>query len=185
MEGVDSSIIEIVKKLYASSSSIVTFPSSEVAIDAQRGVRQGDTLSPKLFVLCLQHALDSFDWAQRGLKVGDQRLPYLAYADDSVLLARDFDELQSMADDLFTACAAIGLNVNVAKTKWLSTDDVQHRIHLSGETIERVSSFIYLGQLVNWPRDHNKEISHRLAAGWATFSKYATFFTAPRIQMRL
>uniref|UniRef100_A0A914XHK9 Reverse transcriptase domain-containing protein n=1 Tax=Plectus sambesii TaxID=2011161 RepID=A0A914XHK9_9BILA len=57
--GVDSSIIEIVKKLYASSSSIVTFASSEVAIDVQRGVQQGDTLSPKLFILCLQHALDS------------------------------------------------------------------------------------------------------------------------------
>uniref|UniRef100_A0A914URR5 Reverse transcriptase n=1 Tax=Plectus sambesii TaxID=2011161 RepID=A0A914URR5_9BILA len=90
-----------------------------------------------------------------------------------------------MADDLFTACAAIGLNVNVTKTKWLSTDDAQHRLYLCGETIERVTSFIYLGQLVNWPRDHNKEISRRLAAGWATFSKFATFFTAPRITMRL
>uniref|UniRef100_A0A914WBV8 Endonuclease-reverse transcriptase n=1 Tax=Plectus sambesii TaxID=2011161 RepID=A0A914WBV8_9BILA len=90
-----------------------------------------------------------------------------------------------MADDLFTACAAIGLNVNVTKTKWLSTEDAQHRLHLCGETIERVTSFIYLGQLVNWPRDHNKEISRRLAAGWATFSKFATFFTAPRIAMRL
>ena len=48
-----------------------------------------------------------------------------------------------------------------------------------------MTSFIYLGQLVNWPRDHNKEISRRLAAGWATFSKYVTFFTAPRIPMRL
>uniref|UniRef100_A0A914WJ01 Reverse transcriptase domain-containing protein n=1 Tax=Plectus sambesii TaxID=2011161 RepID=A0A914WJ01_9BILA len=142
--GVDSSIIEVVKKLYASSSSIVTFASSEVAIDVQRGVRQGDTLSPKLFVLCLQHALDSIDWAQRGLKVGDQRLPYLTYADDIVLLTHDVDALQSMASDLFTASAAIGLNVNVAKTKWLSTEDAQHRLHLSGETIERVMSFIYL-----------------------------------------
>uniref|UniRef100_A0A914W977 Reverse transcriptase domain-containing protein n=1 Tax=Plectus sambesii TaxID=2011161 RepID=A0A914W977_9BILA len=89
--GVDSSIIEVVKKLYASSSSIVTFASSEVDIDVQRGVRQGDTLSPKLFVLCLPHALDSIDWAQRGLKVGHQRPPYLAYADDIVLLSHDVD----------------------------------------------------------------------------------------------
>uniref|UniRef100_A0A914V8H6 Uncharacterized protein n=1 Tax=Plectus sambesii TaxID=2011161 RepID=A0A914V8H6_9BILA len=46
-------------------------------------------------------------------------------------------------------------------------------------------SFVYLGQLINWPRDHNKEICCRLVAGWATFSKYMTFFTAPRIPMRL
>ena len=116
----------------------------------QRGVRQGDTLSPKLFILCLQRALDSIDWAQRGLKVGNQHLPYLAYADDIVLLAHDVNELQSMVVDLSTACAAIGLKVNIAKTKWMSTDD---------------ASFIYLGQLVNWPRDHSKEISRRLAAG--------------------
>uniref|UniRef100_A0A914VJK4 Reverse transcriptase domain-containing protein n=1 Tax=Plectus sambesii TaxID=2011161 RepID=A0A914VJK4_9BILA len=133
----------------------------------------------------LQHALDSIDWAQRGLKVGDQRLPYLAYADDIVLLAHDVDELQSMADDLSTACAAIGLKVNVAKTKWLSTEDAQHRLHLSSKTIERVTSFIYLGQLANWPHDHSKEISRRLTAGWATYNKSKTFFIAPRIPMKL
>uniref|UniRef100_A0A914USY1 Reverse transcriptase domain-containing protein n=1 Tax=Plectus sambesii TaxID=2011161 RepID=A0A914USY1_9BILA len=163
--GVDSSIIEVVKKLYASSSSIITFASSEVAIDVQRGVRQGNTLSPKLFGLCLQHALDSVDWAQRGLKVSNQCLPYLAYADDIVLLPHDVDKLQSMADNLFTACATISLNVNVAKTKWLSTEDAQHQLHLSSKMIKRVTSFVYLSQLVNWPRDHNKEISRRLAAG--------------------
>uniref|UniRef100_A0A914WCG2 Reverse transcriptase domain-containing protein n=1 Tax=Plectus sambesii TaxID=2011161 RepID=A0A914WCG2_9BILA len=114
-----------------------------------------NTRHKKLFVLCLQHALDSIDWVQRGLKVGNQRLPYLAYTNDIVLLAYNDDELQSMAYDLFTACAAIGLNVNVAKTKWLSKEDSQHPLHLSGETIERVTSFVYLGQLINWPRDHN------------------------------
>uniref|UniRef100_A0A914XL01 Reverse transcriptase domain-containing protein n=1 Tax=Plectus sambesii TaxID=2011161 RepID=A0A914XL01_9BILA len=36
--GVDSSIIEVVKKLYASSSSTISFTSSEVTIDVQRGI---------------------------------------------------------------------------------------------------------------------------------------------------
>uniref|UniRef100_A0A914VEV7 Reverse transcriptase domain-containing protein n=1 Tax=Plectus sambesii TaxID=2011161 RepID=A0A914VEV7_9BILA len=163
---------------------IITFASSEVAIDDWRGVHEGDTLSPKLFILCLQYVLNSISWAQRGLKVGSQRLPYLTYADDIVLLARDVDELQSMADDLSTACAAIGLKVNVAKTKWLSTKDARHQLHLCGKPNERVTSFIYLGQLLNWPRDH-KEINCRLAAGWAAFNKCKLFFTALRIQMKL
>uniref|UniRef100_A0A914WG72 Reverse transcriptase domain-containing protein n=1 Tax=Plectus sambesii TaxID=2011161 RepID=A0A914WG72_9BILA len=93
------------------ANSIVSFASSEVAIDVQRGFWQGDTLSPKLFFLYLQHALDSIDWVERGLKVSKQRLLYLTYADDIVLLAHDVNELQSMADDFFTACAAIGLNM--------------------------------------------------------------------------
>uniref|UniRef100_A0A914W7U0 Reverse transcriptase domain-containing protein n=1 Tax=Plectus sambesii TaxID=2011161 RepID=A0A914W7U0_9BILA len=164
---------------------IITFASSEVAIDVWCGVHQGDTLSPKLFILCLQYVLNGISWAQRGLKVGSQRLPYLAYADDIVLLAHDVAELQSMADNLSTACAAIGLKVNVAKTKWLSTKDARHQLHLCGKPIERVTSFIYLGQLLNWPRDHNKEISRRLAAGWAAFNKCKLFFTVLRIQMKL
>uniref|UniRef100_A0A914VVS2 Reverse transcriptase domain-containing protein n=1 Tax=Plectus sambesii TaxID=2011161 RepID=A0A914VVS2_9BILA len=143
--GVDSSIIKVIKKLYASPSSIVTFASSEVAIDVQRGVWQGKTLSPNLFVLCLQHALDSIDWAQRGLKVGDQRLPYLAYTNNIILLTHDIDELQSMANNLSTACAALGLKVNVTKTKWLSTEDAQHQLHLRGKMIKCVTSFVYLG----------------------------------------
>uniref|UniRef100_A0A914XKU4 Reverse transcriptase domain-containing protein n=1 Tax=Plectus sambesii TaxID=2011161 RepID=A0A914XKU4_9BILA len=74
----------------------------------------------------VKHVLDGISWAQRGLKVGSQRLPYLAYADDIVLLVHDIDELQSMANNLSTVCAAIGLKVNVAKTKWLSTEDIRH-----------------------------------------------------------
>uniref|UniRef100_A0A914VQJ4 Uncharacterized protein n=1 Tax=Plectus sambesii TaxID=2011161 RepID=A0A914VQJ4_9BILA len=46
--------------------------------------------------------------------------------------AHDVDELQSLADDLFTACAAIGLNVNVAKTKWLSTEDGRRIVRALG-----------------------------------------------------
>uniref|UniRef100_A0A914XQ37 Reverse transcriptase domain-containing protein n=1 Tax=Plectus sambesii TaxID=2011161 RepID=A0A914XQ37_9BILA len=125
---INSSIIEIIKKLYASSSFIVTFASSKVTID---------------------HTLNSIDWAQRGLKVGNQRLLYLAYTNDIILLTHDIDKLQSMADNLFTACAAIGLNVNVTKTKWLSMEDDQHQLHLSGKTIKLMMSFIYLGQIIN------------------------------------
>ena len=183
--GVDDGTTEMIKKLYAASSSIVAFASSEVPVDVQRGVRQGDTLSPLLFVLCLQYALDGVDWAQRGLQVGEHRLPYLAYADDIVLLARDVNELQSMADDLTSACATIGLTVNVTKTKWISTENQRQPLFINGEPVELVSSFIYLGQLINWPRDHGREVGRRLAAGWAAFRKNKAFFTAPRVPMRL
>jgi hypothetical protein len=120
----------------------VAFASTEVEIEVQRGVRQGDTLSPKLFVISLQYALDRINWAQRGLQIADRSLPYLADADDIVLLSHDIVELQTMSNDLCMACAEIGLKINVNKTKWLSTDTVQQQLYAHGKLVERVNSFI-------------------------------------------
>uniref|UniRef100_A0A914XHE5 Reverse transcriptase domain-containing protein n=1 Tax=Plectus sambesii TaxID=2011161 RepID=A0A914XHE5_9BILA len=61
---------------------------SSMGSAATGGISTIDDNPPlELLILCIQYALDGINWTQRGLKVGNQPLPHLAYANDIVLLA--------------------------------------------------------------------------------------------------
>jgi len=71
---------------------------AEVQLSTQRGVRQGDCFSPRLFTTALEAALKNVDWNERGINVDGRRLVYLAFADDICLLSHSTEELQSLLE---------------------------------------------------------------------------------------
>jgi len=87
----------------------------------QRGVRQGDSISPKLFISCLESIFFKLDWREKkyGLCIGEEHLTNLRFADDIVPIAKS-TELQQMMNDLTRESSRVGLNVNKAKTKIMS-----------------------------------------------------------------
>ena len=52
-------------------------------IKLQRGVRQGDNISPKLFTACLQDAIiNKINWEDKGINIDGEHLSHLIFADD-------------------------------------------------------------------------------------------------------
>ncbi|XGW21059.1 hypothetical protein V3C99_004205 [Haemonchus contortus] len=80
----------------------------------RRGVRQGDTISPKLFAL----TLEALDWTG-GIDIDGENLTYLLFADDCVIFAHDALELQAKLVQLQMKSSEIGLEINLSKTKWM------------------------------------------------------------------
>jgi hypothetical protein len=130
----------------------------------------------------LQLAPNRIQWSSRGYLIGNNRLRYLAYTDDIVLCSANMQKLQLMLDDVAGACRQIGLEINVAKTKFMSTD-ADARLELAGSATERVWEFIYLGHKVMLRRDHNKEIGRRIGAAWATFKRVQALMTNKNVPM--
>lgn len=62
------------------------------------GVRQGNTVFPKLFLL--EDVFKSLSWEGKGLKIGGCYLNYLRYADDIILIFHNSFELEQMLQDL-------------------------------------------------------------------------------------
>ncbi|KAE9554025.1 hypothetical protein FO519_002785 [Halicephalobus sp. NKZ332] len=80
----------------------------------------------------------------------------------------EVETMKSMLDDLVTATKQVGLEVNYGKTKWMSQrrskPEEEEILTTQGSTIEKVNQFVYLGQLITWPRDHAQEVAKRALA---------------------
>ena len=53
---------------------------NDIVIDVRRGVRQGDTISPKLFSAALENVMRTFEWDNMGVKVDGRQLHHLRFA---------------------------------------------------------------------------------------------------------
>ena len=73
----------------------------------------------------------------------------LRFADDVVLVGKNKAEISSMAEDLRRESEKMGLTINFTKTKVMSNLESLAPITVGGETIERVSEYRYLGQILS------------------------------------
>ena len=86
-------------------------------INIRRGVRQGDTISPKLFTAALESIFRELTWETRGLKTNGEYLSHLRFADDILVCANAPRELQQMLQELADERENQGLKMNKSKTK--------------------------------------------------------------------
>lgn len=82
-------------------------------------MRQGDPLSPILFILAMAKPLESAD-PRRGFKLGDHTIDTVVYSDDLVLLASSPANLQRKLDGLCKGLQRAGLELNAKKSASIS-----------------------------------------------------------------
>ena len=69
-------------------------------IRTNRGVRQGDTISPKLFTATFESIFRRLNWENKGVKIDGEFLSNLCFADDIFLCTETPQELQQMLQEL-------------------------------------------------------------------------------------
>ena len=66
-QGVEAAYITLLRDLYNGATSTLKLHRESDKINLQRGVRQGDNISPKLFTACLQDAIiNKINWEGKG-----------------------------------------------------------------------------------------------------------------------
>ena len=97
-----------------------------------RGVRQGDPLSPYLFILALETLLTAIRQNQdiKGIVVEDKEIKCIAFADDSTNFLRDKESYDSLSSLLNTygECSGLKLNKDKKEAYWLRSSYRNHEV---------------------------------------------------------
>lgn len=169
---VEEEYINILRNIYNKCSSRVKLETVGPSFPIKRGVRQGDPISPKIFIALLESVIHKLNWSNQGLYIKGKYLSHLRFADDLVLLSETSSQLQHMIVTLHIASRQVGLEMNFTKTKIMS-NYIKTNIKIECETIEYVEKYTYLGKQIGFSRDSNElEVERRVKNTW---SKYWSF----------
>ena len=98
---------------------------------------------------------------QAGIKIAGRNINNLRYADDNTLMAESEEELESLLMKVKEESEKVGLKLNIQKTKIMASG----LITSDGETVERVSDFIFGGSKITADGDCSHEIKRHLLLG--------------------
>lgn len=166
--GIEDKYIKIITELYKEMTAYIMTEKEGQSFDVERGVRQGDPLSPILFVLVLEMVFWRLGWEEVGIEINGKWLSNLRFADDIVLFAKGIEQLEEMIKQLLVMCEEVGLYPNYQKTK-LMTNGVKEEFEINNHKLAYVEEYIYLGQLISFSDRGTKEVQRRLALGWKKF----------------
>ena len=103
------------------------------------------------------------DEAQAGIKTAERNINNLRYADDTTLMAES-KELKILLMKVKEENERVGLKLNIQKTKVMAFDPITSW-QVDGQTLERVTDFIFLDSKITADGDCSHEIKRYLLLG--------------------
>ena len=107
---------------------------------------------------------------QAGIKIAGRNINNLRYADDTTLLAVSKEKLKSLLMKVKEESEKASLKLNIQKTKNKASSPITSW-KIDGETMERVTDFIFLGSKITANGDCSHEIKRRLLLGRKAMTK--------------
>lgn len=117
--GCPLSFTNYVSDLYSESSTVLQFMGRNETVQVNRGVRQGDPLSPMLFNLVMEQVIKTLN-VDVGYQIGEVKVSGIAYADDVILTAQSAVGLQGNLNRFVDGLSKFSMNINTNKSGVLS-----------------------------------------------------------------
>lgn len=170
--GVRGKMLNMIKSLYRSPSFKVRIGNTlSDEHPVEKGVKQGETLSPILFLIFINDFADHIrNASEHGLKLARHLEPILTakFADDIAMIAPDVETAQKQLDAATEWMNLWSMKGNAKKCAvMICGRDKQTRgdlpkFYIQGNEIEVRSEYLYLGVMLNDKMNMEKTASYRL-----------------------
>lgn len=146
-------IIRSIKELYSNCRiKVKTGSKMSFGFTPTKGLKQGCCLSPTLFKIYLEQTLRI--WKQKcenmGIPLNNTNIYSLSFADDQVIMAQDYDDIEYMTRKLIEEYKKWGLEVNISKTEYMCIGGTQQNLLLEdGQIIRSCENYKYLGMHIS------------------------------------
>ena len=192
---VDEAVIFAILREIRDNSMVLRLPdgSSTKPIAQMRGVRQRGTISPIIFVMVMNFALHGpfRDWSARGLGLTLQDntiISAVIFADDALLLAANWDDMQVMISEFEAALRLHGLEVHGDKCCSMCNEFADAgNLNLVGHDTPSVSGstgFTFLGTSLTLDGSFEVEIRDRIAKAWRAFWRLRSWLLRRSVSVR-
>ena len=159
-------LVSLIAKLYDNQKATIRWNGDHCDFfNIDKGVRQGCILSPHLFSIYTEQLMREADLDNDGVKISGERLSNLRYADDTALLADNFENMCSVLNKVNDAGERSGLKLNAKKTKVMHINGKSDPdpIFINGVNLEYVSDMKYLGSIKEENGSCSKDVKTRIA----------------------
>lgn len=178
---IDGKDIRIIQNLYWEQKAAMRVDDEMSSFQKiKRGVRQGCVLSPDLFSLYSEEIMRNLD-GKPGIKVGGYIFNNLRYADDTVLIAENKEDLQELLNIVEKESRKKGLELNSKKTEVMVVSRKKEvpvcDIYTNGTKLKQTQSFVYLGTRITSDGRSDSEIKSRIAQAKSAFQRMKSVLT--------
>lgn len=169
-QNVNKKYIQVIKKIYSNSFGRVKLEKIGPTFPIKRGVRQGDPMSPTLFIAILESIMRKLKWDKCGVNINGKYLSHLRFADDIVLLSESATQLQLMLNSLNAYSKQVGLEMNLTKTMLMTNNIEKKIISVDDKILNYTEDYIYLGKQMSFKKTRNyQEIERRIQLAWKKY----------------
>ena len=107
---------------------------------------------------------NGLDEAQAGIEIAGRNINNLRYTDGTTLTAESKEELKSLFMKVKEESQKVGLKLNIEKTKIMASGPITSW-QIDGETVGRVTDFLFWGSKITAGGDCSHEIKRHLLLG--------------------
>ena len=119
--GINEGYVCILEDIYTNATSRIHLDKDvSKVVEINRGVRQGDTLSPKVFTAAMEAIFKKLPLEERGVNIDGEKLTDLRFADDVALTTSTVKDMETQLNDLNTESERVGLKMHKGKTKYMA-----------------------------------------------------------------
>ncbi|CAM4929837.1 unnamed protein product [Rotaria socialis] len=133
--GIGNKILALLQNIYEQAQSAVRVDKQIGEwFHTSVGTRQGDPLSPLLFITYLERVMDKAIQTDSGISISGTLVNNLRFADDINMIQEDRNMLLKQTERLQTVATQAGLTINTGKTKTLvfGGPNIEQPIQISG-----------------------------------------------------